>query len=665
MMTLAFMLGAWAGVHAQTDTILRRSSGQLFGTQMFRGAERFAATLRTDGSWPDIDYGDSSRSVWKTAEHLERLQRMAVAWADPLSPRFHSDSLEGAIHKAFDYWLYHRFYNPNWWYNEIGVPQLVGNILILLRGHLSRYERIRGLEEMDQYRINGTGSNLIWSAGLGFHYGALTDDTALMTHCIDTILHEIRVNTAEGIQPDYSFHMHGDRLQIYSYGYGYLSDCIMLALQCRGTPWAFPQDKLALLADFVLRGWSWMARGIHTVPGTIDRGVSRKGGLDAADIRSLLPGLVLLCPGRADSLSALGERQNGKGRPLSGFRYFPYSDFAAFQGRDFSFFLKTISTRTLPCESINGENLKGHMLNSGGAYLVADGSEYYDLMPVLDWNKLPGTTTFEGAAGILRRPFSGSVSDGKSGLTAMDYRMRAAGKGGITARKAWVCHGGVILCLIAGLTAEGYEGPVVTVLDQCRLKGPVSVNGRLLKGKGTDTISDVRYIHHGNFAYLPLGPSTVAILRDTVSGTWSSINRGESDSTVRDSVFTALLLHGKDASDDAAAYVLAYASTAATSAGLATHPFWKILRNDTLCQAAAFSDGILCAAFFGAGRLKVPGGAWLTVSRPCLLLWSGRTLYLSDPLHLGGNITVHIGRRNISGELPGDGTTMRRPFTGR
>ncbi|HEX5552975.1 MAG TPA: chondroitin AC lyase, partial [Chitinophagaceae bacterium] len=239
--------------------------------------------------------------------HLQRVGQMVVAWANPRSSWYHRDTLRGAINSALDYWLYNRYYNPNGWYNEIGVPRDMQNILILLRPHLTKYQRIRGLQEMDQYRINGTGSNLIWSAGLGFHYRALTGDSSLMWHCMDTILHEIKITTGEGIQPDYSFHMHGNRLQIYSYGIVFLRENINLAMECKGTPWAFPPEKTHLLADFVLQGWLWMARGIHTAPGTIDRSVSRKGILHAADIRDLIPRLASLCPARA-GLNALAAR---------------------------------------------------------------------------------------------------------------------------------------------------------------------------------------------------------------------------------------------------------------------------------------------------------------------------------------------------------------------
>jgi hypothetical protein len=220
----------------------------------------------------------------------------------------------------------------------------------------------------------------------------------------------------------------------------------------------------------------------------------------------------------------------------------------------------------------------------------------------------------------------------------------------------------VVVCLIAGLTATSLHGEVFTVLDQCRQKGTVIVNGHPLAGEGTDTVSNVRWIRHGCFVYLPFAPSRVAVFRDTVSGSWSSVNTGESDSLVRDSVFMPVLLHGKDPRNAASGYALAYASTPAAAAGLAAHPTWTVLRNDTLCQAAAFSDGTLSAAFFGAGRLKLPDGHWLTVSRSCLLLWSEGALYASDPSHSGGRITTRLGGRKIFGTLPADGTTVRLAF---
>jgi chondroitin AC lyase len=660
-------------LYAQVDTLLNRYRQFLFQAEHPADVEELMHSLNAGGQWPDIDYNNADRASWQLMQHLQRTEAMAVAWANPASRWYHQDSLRRAINSALDHWLYHRYYNPNWWYNEIGVPQYMQNILILLWPALTAYQRTRGLEEMAQYRINGTGANLIWSAELGFHYGALTGDTTLMRHCIDTIIHEVKItSTGEGIQPDYSFHMHdysfnlkGGRLQIYSYGKAYLGETVKLALETRNTSWAFPEDKLNLLADFVLKGWQWMCRGINTVPGTIDRSISRKNALHAADIRDLIPYLCRLYPDKAKAFLAIGDRQNGNGNALTGFRYFPYSDFAAYQCRRFSFFLKTLSTRTLPSESINGENLKGHLLNSGDAYLIHDGHEYFNLMPVWNWDALPGITTFTGADKMIRKPFTGSVSDSMSGLTAMDYEIIGRDTAQrVYAHKIWVCHDNLVVCLIAGLTAKNIQGNVCTVLDQSRWQGIVTENrpSNMLK-QGNQVLPNASWICHNGFSYILLKPSEIRLGMDTVTGSWSSVCTSESDTLVADAVFMPVMLHGQQPAGLSAGYVLTYTGSAEQTAALAGYPVWKILRNDDTCQAVQFTDHAVMAAFFSPGVLPISQQVQVRVDRPCLMLLSpaaaGRPgkIYLSDPLHQGGMLKIQMNHTVKEIILPDDGTT--------
>jgi chondroitin AC lyase len=160
------------------------------------------------------------------------------------------------------------------------------------------------------------------------------------------MIEEIHITTDDGIQPDYSFHQHGARLQMYQYGAAFLKGNTRIAWQLRGTKWSYPHEKINMLIDFVLNGWQWMARGIYTVPGTIDRSCSRRDALSNADLRDMLPYLTQLDPGKANEFQAMLLRQNNSGTPLNGFRYYPYSDFTVYHQKDFSFFLKTISSRT-------------------------------------------------------------------------------------------------------------------------------------------------------------------------------------------------------------------------------------------------------------------------------------------------------------------------------
>src|SRR5690606_18680479 len=170
-----------------------------------------------------------------------------------------------------------------------------------------------------------TGGNLVWCADLGLHYGTLTGDEKLVKRCRDLILKEIKITTGEGIQPDYSFHKHGKRLQMYKSGKALAWERMRVAWELRKTPLEFPEDKVAILTDMVLKGWQWMARGVNTVPGTMDRSASRKGELRSPDMRPLLPFIIELYPEKAAELEKMEAVQNGKGS-LNGFRYYPYSD---------------------------------------------------------------------------------------------------------------------------------------------------------------------------------------------------------------------------------------------------------------------------------------------------------------------------------------------------
>lgn len=644
---------------AQPDTILNRYRQYLFQTIPPVHIHQLLSSLKADGHWENIDYESNTRDGWQAIHHLQRVQEMAVAWSNPESRYFHQKNLEGAIGHALNYWLYHRFYNQNWWWNEIGVPEYIRNILVLMQHHLSPYQHIRALEELAQYRINGTGSNLIWSAELGFFYGAFTNDTTWMRHCMDTTFHEIRINTGEGIQPDYSFHMHGNRLQIYSYGKAYLTEAVKLAFLCKGTTWAFPEDKIKLLTTFVLNGWQWMCCGINIPPGTIDRAISDENALRAADIRNLMPALISLGPEKTEPLKAFANRQNGTGHPLTGFRYYPYSDFAVYQNKNYSFFLKTISTRTLPSESINGDNLKGHLLNSGDAYLIHDGSEYFNLMPVWKWSKLSGITSFKNAEKIVRKSFVGSVSDSISGLTGMDYLMeRKDTSQYVLAHKIWACHNGLIVGLIAGLTANNIQNNIYTVMDQCRLHGAMTINNISTPIQyGNRLIKNVCWIQQNHFAYFLLQPSDIQLYADTASGTWKSISASEPDNLVTDSVFMPVIIHGKNPVSLSSGYVLAYCPSPLQAAQLYAKPVWKILRNDSLCQAVQFNDGIVMAAFFHPDMLKTRHLS-IKVNRPCLVLLSKNKGYISDPMHEGEKVTVIINRKSKVITLPDNGTTI-------
>ncbi|MBZ4187589.1 polysaccharide lyase family 8 super-sandwich domain-containing protein [Niabella beijingensis] len=663
-LNIVFILLFAVVANAQADTILDRYSRYLFQTSVLPVTHTgsWIRTLQPDGRWPDIDYNDKEPAAWKVPDHLKRIRDMALCWAAPGSPDRNSTRLLIAMEKALDHWLLKRYQSTNWWHNEIGIPRYMRDIIILLRNQLDPQRMKAALEVLNQLRVHEDylAGNLVWCADLGLHYGALTGDEKLVQRCQALIVKEIKTGTGEGIQPDYSFQQHGHRLQMYQYGKAFLLESLRVAWQLKGTALAFPEDKVALLTGMMLNGWQWMARGIYTVPGTMDRSASRKGELESADVRPLIPFMKELQPSRSADWDRLSAVQNGKAG-LQGFRYYPYSDFAAYHRKGFSFFIKTISTRTLATESINHENLKGRLLNSGDAYLVRDGKEYTDLMPVWDWSHLPGVTTFKGAYQANRQAFAGSAGDSLCGVTAMHLIIAdTTGKQTLEARKFWACYGDKIICLAGGLKTDQVSEPVYTALDQCRLRGPVTVNSptQVLRG-GTTRLDQVRWIHHAGFAYIPLQPAVMEVHAEQRSGTWYAINNAESRDTVREAVFMPVLLHR---AGQPSGYVLSTAKTAEQAAVLALKPDWKVLRNDKDIQAVRFSDGVVMAAFYTGGKLMLDQRRYLQTDQPCMMVVKKGKLYISDPLHKSVTVTVAINDKTQRLQLPENGTTVAAAY---
>jgi chondroitin AC lyase len=657
---ILFPLLLHSSAKANADTLLNRYNDFLFRTSMpaAQNAQHWAETLNQNGQWPDVNYADKELAGWKISLHLVRLRDMALIWANPKSTNYHDQLIWKKINLALDHWSAKRYQSTNWWHNEIGVPRLMRDIIILLRPDLSQDRLKKALAVMSQLRVRDDylGGNLIWCADLGLHYGALTGDEKLMERCRQLIVKEIKVGTGEGIQPDYSFHQHGKRLQQYQYGKAFVVESVRMAWQLRGTSMALPSETINILTDFILDGWQWMARGINTVPGTMDRSASRKGELKSPDLRSLIPLMIELQPAKKATLMQMEAIQHGK-RALLGYRDFPYSDFMAYHRPGFSFFLKTISDRTLPTEAINNENLKGKLLNSGDGYLIKNGQEYFNLMPVWNWTALPGVTAFKNATQIERKTFVGSVTDRKDGFTAMDYMLKdKTGKQVLSARKFWACHQDVVVSLIADIKVENIADQLYTALDQCRWQGDVTVNEvNNVLDSGSNKIDQVNWIHHAGFAYIPLKPTSFEIRLNEISGSWTTINGSETKEPVRERVFAPVMLHNPSA-DHTSGYALALSKSAKHTQQLANKPTWRVIQNDKDCQAVTFKDGVIMAAFYSSTKLEMEK-IRLEVDQPCLILLKKGHLYASDPSHQGVRATIKFNDQVFSVALPKDGST--------
>ncbi len=644
---------------AQNEIIVERYKSYLISIDKtdLQKIKTLEASLNKKGQWPDIDYADTAKADWKTKDHLDRVRYLSLAWADSSLPTYQSEKLKNLIDLSLHHWLEKKYKNSNWWHNEIGVPIMMRDILVLLHGHLSNNQFDDAMKVLHQFKVGGTGANLTWSADLGFFYGLLSKDSVLMKNYRERILNEVKISKAEGIMPDYSFHQHGPRLQIYHYGGAYLHDNIRIAWMLRETKWAFPEEKVELLIDFIKNGWQWMSKGIYTVPGTIDRAVSRPGMLSSTNILDLIPLLEQLSPQDTELFKDIEKQQENLGQQLLGYKNFPYSDFSAYHTKKFSFLLKTISKRTLGTESINGENLKGKLLNAGNQYFLHDGQEYSDLMPFWDWNKLPGITNFKNShLDIIRKEYNGGTGDGVSGIDAMDYGLGDSEKS-ISAHKVWISHQNKVICLIANLQFGEAETDCFTVLDQCRYRGNISIYNRDKPKEGKTNFKNAKWVFHAGFAYIPISHSSMTLEIKPTKGTWSSINNSGSKKVLTDTVFLLQLNHFPHKKPQSTGYIIASAENVAEVNHMVKDPGFKISSNNEMCQSVIFDDGEIAAAFFSASTQKI-GRFKISTSHPCLIFINKDKLFISDPLHQGNDIKIKINQREIRLKLPADGSTI-------
>ncbi|URN14113.1 hypothetical protein LUW77_30535 [Streptomyces radiopugnans] len=220
-----------------------------------RRPRRSPSSLAPDGTWPDVDYAHrADGSDFPPLDHLSRTLALA------LSP---SPEHRAAALNALEAWYRADPRSGNWWYNEIGVPRLVGDILLALADRLGSRQRARwGRWLADRAGpVEMTGQNLVWAQGIVLRRGLLLGDGELTASAVRRMSAVLRTTDGEGIQEDFSFHQHGPQLYSGGYGASLTADLSLWIHAVHGTPWAFGAREVGLITDFLLDGQQWAVHG--------------------------------------------------------------------------------------------------------------------------------------------------------------------------------------------------------------------------------------------------------------------------------------------------------------------------------------------------------------------------------------------------------------------
>jgi chondroitin AC lyase len=641
------------------------------------------ASLLEDGSWPKINYEDLARTSFEPQLHLSNLQTIAAAYACPKSERHGDSELKLALKRSLDFWLKHDFISENWWWNQIGTPDTLLQIMYVLDGDLTEIQLMRLDPIVSRANMNASGAresgDRIRIAALRASYHLYFRDTASFSRLIQIIAQEIKFTTAPGMAVDYSFHHREDGVNnTLSYGLSYAASFAEWADYTRGTEYQFPDDKLEQLVDFYLDGiCKMMVYARYPDAGAKNRAISRLGELRAEGTK-LPQQLRRASQYRSKELDAIiAIRQGNPQAPQAFNRHFWCTDYMSHQRANYFSSVRMYSTRNHNMEyPYNGEGFLNHHRGDGANHISVSGTEYFDIWPVFDYQKIPGATVLqkpklEAYTDLQKRgktDFVGGISNGRQGAAAMDFQ---SPHDPLRAKKAWFFFDRCYVCLGAGITADS-ELRTATTLNQCRLNGPIQIS----QNRALQTLTRVEgawshphWIFHDQVTYLFPSPQKVHLSAMSRSGKWRDISDNTQAPTelVTQDVFTLWLDHGARVKNGHYAYYVIPGVSDAQAVANEVLSAVRILENTSSKQAVLNQQsGLLQAVFYEAGRLNVNDTLAIELAEPGLLmaeLDAGKIhkITVADPTHKLTQMTVTLSARQKS--APGSRLSLQKTKT--
>ncbi|MCX6334137.1 MAG: polysaccharide lyase beta-sandwich domain-containing protein [Bacteroidia bacterium] len=611
------------------------------------------SSIRSDGSWPGINYEDLSRTGFQNGQHLYNLVELSRAYKKKGSAFRGNKRLRQTINSSLGYWLEKDFICDNWWWNQIGTPDQFVKILLIMDKDLSPEQVAKSLPIAGRANLNASGArpsgDRIKIAGILAKNSLFRRDAVLFDETIKVIAGEIKFSTGPGMQYDYGFHHRTDKVtSILSYGTGYADAFAEWAALVAGTKYSFPEEKLDQLIDYYLDGiCQSMAYGKYPDPGASNRDISRAGHLEARGTATP-ERLMKATSYRKEELDKIVKiRKDEIKLDLSSTKFFWLSEYFTHQRPGYFVSVRMFSSRNHNMEMpYNSEGLMNHHYADGSNFISRTGEEYYDIFPVFDWQKIPGTT-------IVQKPslppeseiqkkglteFVGAVTDGHTGAAVFDF---SGPHDPLTAKKSWFFFEDEYVCLGAGINSAA-DLPVVTTLNQCLLKGDVVAmigNERSVIDSGDHKLKNVKWVLHDKIAYIFPEPVSVSLSNQSATGSWYRINK-QSDSPKKEitlDVFKLWLNHGNRPSNGEYSYIVVPVADEKKMIENSADRNIEIISNNTNIQAVRNTGlGQTQMVFYRAGEIIAAQDIRIGIESPGLVMVKTdgkdiRSISVADP----------------------------------
>ncbi len=608
------------------------------------------ASWQENGSWADIDYSAKDIVNWPPMEHLSRLGTIINAYTDKGSSFYANPQIFSKIQNAFEFWYAKDPKSDNWWHNDIATPQRLGELLIVLRTgehKLSKTLEANLIERMKRGSAEEkTGANKTDIAMHYFYRALLTADKELLKLSVDQLLEPVAlVDGAEGLQHDFSYMQHGPQLYISGYGNVYLTGIVNVSKYITGTPYAMSKDKLALFSNFYRNVYLKTFRSKYIDFNVEGRGVSRKNILVKNSEKYRIRNVKVIDAGNAAEWDDIYLRIDSTEGPA--YKVQPYhqhfwkADYSLHIRPNYSFNVRIASNRTNRSEAGNKENLYGRYLSDGATNIQVNGPEYFNIMPIWEWDKIPGTTSVDNKEDLLLdknwghlgdNEFAGGVSDKVYGATA--YQLAYDN---VYAKKAWFFFDDEIVALGTDINSKD-ERNVTTTLNQAWLKSKVSSSVADINDgevKSLDLAAN-NWLYHDGVGYIFPKATKLNVSTQVQTGSWYKINNSHSKDEVSGAVFKSWIDHGKQSNGADYVYIVLPGIKDVSVLKKYSSPV-EIVRNDKDVQAVYHKKlNIIQVVFYTAGTASV-NGVDISVDKPVVLMLKAlkgneKEILVSDPL---------------------------------
>lgn len=697
---LALLICSNLNAQSDFDTVKKRIVNEMMKSSMdVSDISQIQNTIRDNGTWPGIDYQDVSNEGFQHRSHLSNMVTLARAYNLRESEFHKSNQVKNIVELALKHWVDNDYICENWWHNQIGTPDNLVRLMLLIGDDLpkdlvDKTQLIIGRAHIDAPGAR-PGGDRIKIAGIQAKNMLFTGDRQTFEKVVKVIENEIkyvewigskygynfrfqpggfanREAGGRGIQYGNSFHHREDGVNnTLSYGIGYADAFIEWAVYTTGTQYQFAADKLERLVDYFLDGICKTAVfGKFPDAGATNRDVSRPGALRPFGAQTA-ENLLLTTSYRKNELQEITDiRKKGVKPTVSHATFFWNTEHFTYQRPDWFTSVRMYSTRNYNMEQpYNSEGLLNHHRGDGANHISLTGDEYFNIFPVFDYQKVPGATIMQKEImphhnqiqKLGQTNFVGAVTDGKYGAATFDFR---SPHDPLIARKSWFFFDDEYVCLGAGISCR-QQLPVVTTLNQCLLRGDVTVstgNQQSVIEQGEKQFSNVDWVFHDGIGYVFPEPASVELMNKSVSGSWWNISKQSTISRdeVEMDIFKLWINHGTRPSDETYQYIVVPATSLEKMQQSSSKSNIKILANTFEVQAVSHRElNISQVIFYQSGEVVLQDDVRLSCDTPGAVMIKtnkGRVteLSVSDPSRILGKIHLSVSG-NV--ELKGEGVT--------